>query len=56
MNANIEKQQVVVADVNMPFWSMVVFMVKWAIAAVPAFFILFLAGMFVASFITAIVP
>ena len=32
--------QVTVVDVNMPFGSMVVFMVKWALASIPAFFIL----------------
>jgi hypothetical protein len=32
--------EVVVTDVRMPFWSMVAFMVKWAIAAIPAFLIL----------------
>src|SRR4051794_7337091 len=31
---------VVVTDVRIPFWSMVVFMVKWAIAAIPAVVIL----------------
>lgn len=31
---------VVVTDIQMPFMSMVVFMVKWTIAAIPAFFIL----------------
>lgn len=31
---------VVVTDIRMPFGSMVVFMVKWAIAAIPAFLIL----------------
>jgi hypothetical protein len=32
--------RVVVTDIRMPFWSMVTFMVKWAIAAIPAFIIL----------------
>lgn len=32
--------RVVVTDVQMPFWSMVRFMVKWAIAAIPAMVIL----------------
>lgn len=31
---------VVITDIQMPFASMVVFMVKWAIAAIPAFIIL----------------
>lgn len=36
-NAN---QEVTVVDIKMPFWSMVVFMVKWVIASIPAFIIL----------------
>jgi hypothetical protein len=32
--------QVVVTDINMPFGSMVQFMIKWAIAAIPAAIIL----------------
>lgn len=38
---------VVVTDIQMPFISMVIFMVKWTITAIPAFFIL---GMFVSIF------
>jgi hypothetical protein len=41
--------RVVVADVHMPFWSMVVFMVKWAFAAIPAMIILALAGVLIAA-------
>ena len=33
-------QEVVVTNIKMPFMSMVVFMIKWAIAAIPAFIIL----------------
>ena len=33
-------QRVVVSDIRMSLWSMVVFMVKWAVAAIPAFIIL----------------
>jgi hypothetical protein len=33
-------QNVVLTDIEMPFWSMVFFMVKWAVAAIPAMFIL----------------
>jgi hypothetical protein len=36
-----ERQEVVIVDVSVPFWSMVVFMVKWAIASIPAILILF---------------
>ena len=35
-----EFNNVVVTDVRMPFGSMVVFMVKWAIATIPAIIIL----------------
>ena len=35
---------VVVADIKMPFGSMVVFMVKWAIATIPAIIILTVIG------------
>ena len=36
-----QNNQVTVVDVRMPFMSMVVFMVKWAIASIPALLILF---------------
>ena len=32
--------QVIVTDIRMSFWSMVIFMIKWAIAAIPALLIL----------------
>ena len=35
---------VVITDIKMPFISMVVFMVKWAIAAIPAIIILTIIG------------
>jgi hypothetical protein len=35
-----EDRHVVVTDIQMPFMSMVFFMVKWVIASIPAFFIL----------------
>jgi hypothetical protein len=37
--ANLHRE-VTVTDIQMPFWSMVRFMVKWAIASIPAFLIL----------------
>ena len=39
-----KKNQIAIADIKMPFISMVAFMVKAAIAAIPAFIILFLLG------------
>ena len=43
MNNEIEKR-VIVTDINMPFMSMVIFMVKWVIASIPAFIILSILG------------
>ena len=37
---NAQNSEVVAIDVRMPFWSMVIFMVKWSIAAIPAILIL----------------
>lgn len=36
----MERQEVVVKDIRMSFGSMVLFMVKWAFAAIPALFII----------------
>jgi len=38
------RMQVVVTDIDMSFMSMVVFIVKWTIAAIPAMIILFILG------------
>lgn len=38
------KQEVIVTDIRMSFGSMVLFMVKWAIASIPAAIILFVLG------------
>ncbi len=35
-----EKQQVTIVDIKMPFMSMVIFLIKFTIAAIPAFIIL----------------
>jgi hypothetical protein len=35
-----ERTQVTVVDVKIPFWSMVILLVKWALAAIPAIIIL----------------
>lgn len=43
MNSNYENR-IVIVDIKMPFISMVVFMVKAAIAAIPAFIILGVLG------------
>ena len=42
---------VIVTDVQMPFGSMVIFMVKWVIASIPAFIILFILGAVATGFL-----
>jgi hypothetical protein len=37
-------QEIVVTDIKIPFWSMVVLLVKWALAAIPAMIILIVIG------------
>lgn len=32
--------EIIIKDIQMPFWSMVTFMVKWAFAAIPAVIII----------------
>lgn len=48
MDNNIVNQ-VTIVDIKMPFMSMVVFMVKAAIAAIPAVIILAILGMLISS-------
>jgi hypothetical protein len=43
MNNDIERR-VVVTDIRMPFLSMMIFMIKWVIASIPAFIILSILG------------
>ena len=45
------RYQVVVVDINMKFWSMVNFMVKWVLASIPAFLILVLIFAAVLTFL-----
>lgn len=47
-------QPVVVLDVNMSFGSMVIFMIKWALAAIPALLILSVIGFILAVIVGAI--
>ena len=39
------KNEVVVTDVRVHFWSMVLLLVEWAVAAIPALIILYLAAL-----------
>tara|TARA_R110002049_G_scaffold221112_2_gene392584 strand:+ start:1054 stop:1233 length:180 start_codon:yes stop_codon:yes gene_type:complete len=43
--------EVHITDIKMPFWSMVIFMVKASIASIPAFIILSIIGTIVFSVI-----
>ena len=47
-------QPVVVTDIDMPFGSMVVFMVKWALASIPAIIVLAVIGILSFIVITGI--
>lgn len=44
MSAENSKQEVVVTDIGMRFTSMIVFMIKWAIASIPALIIMLVVG------------
>jgi hypothetical protein len=40
-----ERREVVVTDIRIPFFSLMILTIKWVLAAIPAFFILWLLGM-----------
>jgi hypothetical protein len=46
-------QEVVVTDIKIPFLSMVVLLVKWALAAIPAMIILIIIGMLLSMILGA---
>ena len=50
----VERQDVVVTDIKVHFWSMVVLLVKWAIAAIPAVLILYAVAMVVSFALDAL--
>jgi len=50
-----QKHEVVVTDINVHFWSMVMLLVKWAIAAIPAVIILYAVAVVVSMALDAIV-
>jgi hypothetical protein len=50
-----DEARVVVVDVKIHFWSMVILLVKWAIAAIPAFIILVALG-WATSFVLGVLP
>lgn len=52
--AEDERREVVVTDIRMPFLSMVVFLVKLAVAAIPAMIILSVIGAVVTALLGAV--
>ena len=46
-DTNSTNQNVTVTDIDMPFMSMVTFIIKWSLASIPAFIILLLIGLLV---------
>ena len=54
VNTEIEKKEVIITDIKMPFFSMVVFMVKWVIASIPAFIILVILGALATGVLTGL--
>ena len=53
MTSEVENR-VVVTDISMPFLSMMIFMIKWVIASIPAFIILSILGGIVTAILGAI--
>jgi hypothetical protein len=50
----VPPSEVRVVDIDMPIGSMVVFMLKWAIASIPALIILSFAGVFLFALLAAL--
>lgn len=53
---NQEKIKVTVVDIKMPMSSMLLFMVKWAVASIPALSILLVLGIFLLGLVGAMLP
>jgi hypothetical protein len=49
-----ERHDVVVTDIKVHFWSMVVLLVKWAIAAIPAVIILYIVALVISFALEAL--
>jgi uncharacterized membrane protein YjjB (DUF3815 family) len=47
-------QEIVVTDIRIPFISMVVLLVKWALAAIPAMIILLIIGVVFSMILSAL--
>jgi hypothetical protein len=46
-------RETVVTDIKIPFWSMVVLLVKWALASIPAVIILIIIGTLISAAVSA---
>jgi hypothetical protein len=44
IETNTRNKEIVIQNIDMPFWSIVRFMVKWSIASIPAAIILIIIG------------
>lgn len=55
LGASAQPAEVRIVDIRMPFLSMVVFMVKWALAAIPALLILVITGALLSGFLAGLV-
>jgi len=49
-----ERHEVVVTDIKVHFWSMVVLMVEWALAAIPALVILYVVAIVITMIVDAV--
>ena len=47
-------QSVKITDINMPFGSMVFFMIKWVLASIPAFIILSIVGLILSMILISV--
>ncbi len=56
MSQSDEPRQVIVVDLQMPFFSIVVLMVKWALASIPAIIILATIFSFVFGLMGGLMP
>ncbi len=52
---NNNKNEITIVDIKMPFWSMANFMVKAALASIPALFILAIIGTVFLGIFSAII-
>jgi hypothetical protein len=47
-------RETVVTDIKIPFWSMVVLLVKWALASIPALIVLIVIGAVISAALNAL--